>query len=155
MTIVVTENGGGDMSSHAVEDLLGGAEFLGFTIHSNLDLFEAGRKGIPKKALVNLAARLGLSLKLMAELVHVTERTIQRKKDRDLMSQPVSEQALQLAEVYARGEEVFGGEEKMNLWLRQPNRALGGHTPLEILSSRFGAEMALDELGRIEHGVVS
>jgi putative toxin-antitoxin system antitoxin component (TIGR02293 family) len=143
------------MSSRSVEDLLGGAEYLGFTIKSNMDLFKAGQKGIPKKALLNLAARLNLSLKLTAELVHITERTIQRKKDRDLLSKPVSEQALQLAEVFSRGEEVFSSGEKMNAWLRSPNKALGTHAPLELLSSRFGAEMVLDELGRIEHGIVS
>jgi putative toxin-antitoxin system antitoxin component (TIGR02293 family) len=143
------------MSSPSVEDLLGGAKLLGFTINSNLDLFEAGRRGIPKKALLHLAERLNLSLKVLAELVHVTERTLQRKRDQEVLSKPVSEQALQLAEVYARGEEVFGAEEKLNSWLRQPNLALGGHPPLELLSSRFGAEMVLDELGRIEHGVAS
>jgi len=143
------------VTGHSVEDLLGGAGFLGFTITSNLDLFEAGRKGIPKKALLNLAARLGLSLKVIAELVGITERTVQRKKDSDRLSRPVSEQALQLAEVYARGGVAFASDDKLNAWLRLPNRALGGRAPLELLSSRFGAEMVLDELGRIERGVVS
>ena len=143
------------MERHAIEDALGGVKELGFTIRSNLELIEAGRRGIPKKSLLRLAAHLGLSLKLVAEIVQVAERTIQRKKDDDRLSTPASEQALQLAEVYSRGRETFGSDEKLNAWLRLPNRALGGRAPLEILSSRFGAEMVRDELGRIEQGVVS
>ncbi len=143
------------MDRNPIEDALGGARDLGFTIRSHLDLIEAGRRGIPKKSLLRLAARLDLSLKLMAGLVQVAERTIQRKKDDDRLSTPVSEQALQLAEVYARGRETFGSDEKLNAWLRLPHRAFDGRAPLELLSSRFGAEMVLDELGRIEQGLVS
>jgi putative toxin-antitoxin system antitoxin component (TIGR02293 family) len=143
------------MGNHSVADLLGGAKLLGYAVTSNMDLYEAGQKGIPKKALLVLAARLNLSLKALAGLVHIAERTIQRKKDQELLSKPVSEQALQLAEVFSRGEDVFASADKMNAWLRLPNKALGNRQPLELLSSRFGAEMILDELGRLEHGIVS
>ena len=36
-----------------------------------------------------------------------------------------------------------------------PSRALAQQRPMSLLRSRFGAEMLLNELGRIEHGVVS
>jgi len=36
-----------------------------------------------------------------------------------------------------------------------PSRALAQQRPMSLLRSRFGAEMLLKELGRIEHGVVS
>jgi hypothetical protein len=32
---------------------------------------------------------------------------------------------------------------------------LGHHTPMSLLNSCFGAEMVLDELGRLEHGIVA
>ena len=143
------------MSSQAIEDLLGGEKLLGIKVKSDMDLYEAGRRGIPKKALLNLAERINLSLAAVAALVHVTERTIQRKKDGDLLSKPVSEQVLQLAEVFSRGGEVFRSEEEFKVWLDTPARSLDGKRPLELLSSRFGAQMVLDELGRIEYGVHS
>ncbi|MFX0194763.1 MAG: antitoxin Xre/MbcA/ParS toxin-binding domain-containing protein, partial [Candidatus Hodarchaeota archaeon] len=43
--------------------------------------------------------------------------------------------------------------DKFLAWMDHPNRALADKTPLSLLNSRFGAEMLLDELGRIEHGV--
>ncbi len=143
------------MSSLSIEDILGGAKLLGAHVKSGMDLFEVGRRGVPKKALLNLAARINISLKVIAGLVHVTERTIQRKKDGDLLSEPVSEHVLQLAEVFARGDEVFRSEEDLKLWLDTPHRGFGGKKPMELLSSRFGAQMVLDELGRIEHGVLA
>ena len=39
--------------------------------------------------------------------------------------------------------------------MKSNSPALGNRTPASLLGSRFGAELVLDELGRIEHGVVS
>jgi len=38
-------------------------------------------------------------------------------------------------------------------WLKSPNAALAGTTPLSLLDTDIGAESVLDTLGRIEHGV--
>jgi len=46
-------------------------------------------------------------------------------------------------------------KDKFLSWMNHPNKALGNRTPLSLLSSRFGAEAVLDELGRIEYGVFS
>ena len=35
------------------------------------------------------------------------------------------------------------------------NIALGGKRPIELLPSRYGAQMVLDVIGRIEYGVFS
>jgi uncharacterized protein (DUF2384 family) len=39
--------------------------------------------------------------------------------------------------------------------MRHPNPFLGSKTPLEILDTSFGFEMVLDEIGRIEHGILA
>lgn len=38
-------------------------------------------------------------------------------------------------------------------WLKSPNAALGGATPLSLLDTDIGTESVMDTLGRIEHGV--
>ena len=38
-------------------------------------------------------------------------------------------------------------------WVKSPNAALAGATPLSLLDIDMGAESVLDTLGRIEHGV--
>ncbi len=143
------------MSSLSIEYLLGGSELLGHRIESEIDLYELGREGIPKKALVNLAANMGLSLRAMARILHVAERTLQRKKEGDLLAEAVSEHVIQVAEVYSRGCEVLGDAERFRVWLNTASAAFGNRTPIELLSSRYGALMVLDELGRMEHGIVA
>jgi len=39
--------------------------------------------------------------------------------------------------------------------MNHPNKALNNKTPMSLLNSKFGTNMVLDELGRIEHGVFS
>jgi putative toxin-antitoxin system antitoxin component (TIGR02293 family) len=61
----------------------------------------------------------------------------------------------QNAEVATWGATVFGDKDKFLSWMKQPNKALDGKIPINLLSSRFGSEMILEQLGRIEHGVFS
>ena len=127
----------------------------GQPLHTRLDLITLSRKGIPKVALVHLAHFLSCSLHDLVTLLPVTERTLQRYTPQQPLNRTVSEHILQLAEVAARGVEVFGEHATFLAWLHHPNTALGHHTPTSLLNSRFGAEMVLDELGRLEHGIVA
>ncbi len=133
--------------------ILGGQKVLRREIATRLDLVALGQKGVPKAALLQLTEFLGLSVAQIAALLPVTERTIQRYPMNKNFSRVVSEQIIQLAEVAARGVEVFADRESFLAWLDAPNPALQGHTPRSLLASRFGSELVLDELGRIEHGV--
>gem|GEM_PF-89207 len=102
-----------------------------------MDLIELGDKGVTKDALVHLTRYLDISLSQMAELLSITERTIQRYTMEKSFNRILSEQILQIAEVAARGTEVFGDKDKFLLWLKQPNRALGNKTPINLLGSRL------------------
>jgi putative toxin-antitoxin system antitoxin component (TIGR02293 family) len=143
------------MSSLTIEALLGGKEVIGQAIHTEMDLYELGKGGIPKKALLDLADQTNMSLKALSSILQISERTLQRKKDSDLLNRSVSEQVIQLAQVFSRGNEVFNSVEDFQTWIETANKALGNKRPEELLSSRYGAQMILDELGRIEHGVFS
>jgi putative toxin-antitoxin system antitoxin component (TIGR02293 family) len=143
------------MGLSGVTQVLGGEQVLKKKIQSRMDLIEVGQQGVTKDALVHLANYLSFTLGQIAELLPVTERTIQRYASQEPFNRVVSEQILQIAEVVARGAEVFEAKDQFLAWMNHPNRALANKTPLSLLSSRFGAEMVLDELGRIEHGVFS
>lgn len=135
--------------------ILGGSQVLHGNITSRMDLIELSNKGVTKDVLLRLANYLSLSVRQIAQLLPVTERTIKRYTRRQRFNRVVSEQILQIAEVAARGSEVFGDKGKFLSWLQTPSPALGKRIPTSLLSSRFGTEMVLDELGRIEHGVIS
>ena len=143
------------MSDVGIEELLGGAAVVGHSVKTGMDLYELSRIGLPKKSLTSLARNLNLSMRSMSALLNITERTIQRKDDLELLDVSTSEQLLQIAEVYSRGAEVFGSSRNFHDWMGSENKALGNKKPLELLPSRYGAQMILDTLGRIENGIAS
>jgi putative toxin-antitoxin system antitoxin component (TIGR02293 family) len=132
-------------------------EMLGLKekIRTQFDLVELSRKGVSKGTVIRLAKHLSVGVKGIAPLLAVNERTIQRLSPGRVFSPTVSERILRIALTVARGAEVFGDPERFNLWLKEPNKALADRTPFSLLASEFGIDLVVDELGRIEHGVVS
>ena len=143
------------MQGVQIEQLLGGTDVIGHKIRNEMDLYEVSKIGLPKKALINLIQNLGFSVKSMASLLSITERTIQRKSDTELLDFITSEQILQVADVYSRGNTVFGSQEKFKDWIMLTNKALNNMRPMDLLASRYGAQMVLDEIGRIEYGIIA
>jgi len=143
------------MSDVTIEKLLGGTEVIGHSIRTEMDLYEISRIGLPKRALLHLVTNLNFSIRSMTQLLNITERTIQRKGDLDLLDISTTEQILQVAEVFSRGNDVFGSPENFQDWMKVENVSLGGKRPIELLPSRYGAQMVLDVIGRIEYGVFS
>jgi len=125
------------------------------TIRSRYDLINLGGKGVSKSAVARLAKHLSIGLQEMAPLLSVNLRTIQRYSAERVFSRTVSERILRIALVVSRGEQLFGDREQFNIWLKEPNRALKEKRPLELLGSDFGLDLILDELGRIEYGIIS
>ena len=60
-----------------------------------------------------------------------------------------------LIKVQKRSIEVFDTQERAEGWLKSPILTLGWDTPMELMISDKGIEMVLNELVRIEHGIVS
>jgi len=138
-----------------VGEILGGEKILGKKLESKMDLVELGSIGVTKNAVSHLANYLSLSWKQVADLLPVTERTLQRYTSHQHFNPAVSEQVLHIAEVLAKGTEVFQEKRKLLLWLNTPHKVFSGNTPFAMLCSRFGTELVLEELGRIEFGVYS
>lgn len=143
------------MSVASVAVILGGRKSLKGGTAERIHLIKLSHKGVNKDALIRLANYLDLSLSEMAKLLPVTQRTIQRYSRTHRFNQTVSEHILQITEVALRGSDVFGSRERFVAWMKSKNPALGNRIPASLLGSRFGAQLILDELGRMEHGVIS
>ncbi len=141
------------MEFSQIIETLGGEKTLGHSIRSGMDFVELGDRGLTKLSVVHLAKSLSLSMKEMAELLPVNVRTLQRYSAQKYLSTAVSEQALQIAQVAATGSALFEDREKFLAWLALSSVPLGGEKPIDLLRSRFGIELVLDELGRIAHGI--
>lgn len=139
----------------SVARMLGGRAVLHSVPRTEDDLIELVRKGLPYEALEKLTGILDLSLAEAAEALKLPRRTLARRKHQELLPQLESEKVLRLARLAARAEEVLGAADKAHRWLRTPNRALGGKTPMSMLDVDLGASRVEQLLGRIQFGVYS
>jgi len=114
---------------------------------------DAIRKGLPAEALGWLKERLGLTAEELAGVIHVSRRTMSRRKKKGRLKPDESERVLRLIRLYRRAAEVLGGPEEATEWLREENFALGEETPLEFADTEPGARRVERLLGQIEHGI--
>ena len=143
------------MNPMAVLEVLGGSKAFRGKFSTTLDLVDLGERGLTKASLLKLASFLELSTAQMAHLLPVTERTIQRYSRTTRLNRSVSEHILEIAHVAVRGVDVFEDKGRFLAWMGRVNVALGNRKPLDLLASTLGIDLVIDELGRIEHGVVS
>ena len=132
-----------------------GALNLKSNVVSDFDLLELTRRGIPKKAILSLVKKVSLTIQELAGVMHINERTFQRFNDTDFVKSEYSEKAIELARLYARGEEVFGSLDKFKIWMKTPSIVFKNNTPFALLDSSIGFGLVFNELGRIEHGIFS
>ncbi|NML41469.1 DUF2384 domain-containing protein [Chitinophaga sp. G-6-1-13] len=117
------------------------------------DFIELSRSGVLKRALLNLSRQLSFSLTELAQVLHISERTLQRYADDAKLGADTSERAILLSQLYQRGTEVFGNLENFKEWMRTPLPTFNYQLPISLLDTTFGFQLIEDELGRIEHGI--
>ncbi|HUM46517.1 MAG TPA: DUF2384 domain-containing protein [Chitinophagales bacterium] len=135
--------------------ILGGEKAVAQPLANDADLISLARKGIKLASVESVSEHLSISMSKMSELLHTSQRTFQRKKKNDIMSPYISEQTIEIAQIVARGIEIFGTKEEFNNWLGTPLLAFGNQPPLNYLDTTFGTQFILKELGRLQHGVYS
>lgn len=111
------------------------------------------REGLEKNALESLLGNIELTLSEVAQVLPVSERTLQRYPAGKRLSPDLSGHIVALAKVYVRATEVFENQQKARRWLHKPCRALGGEVPLSLLDTPIGIQAVEQELTRIEYGV--
>lgn len=101
-----------------------------------------------------MAAKVDFTQKEWADILHISERTLQRYAHNDgSFSSGTVDRLYQINKVFQRGKEVFGSYQKFNLWLRDNPYMLEGRLSLHSLASIEGINNVLTQLGRIEHGI--
>ncbi|MCW3091032.1 MAG: hypothetical protein JWP81_2101 [Ferruginibacter sp.] len=113
------------------------------------------RAGVSKKNLENLKRKTNLDYDKLSTILSTTRATLINKKGTEHFSTALGERIISIADLYSYGFEVFEDEAKFNEWIFNPNRALGGKQPFELLDSQFGREEVKNLIGRIDYGVYS
>ncbi len=119
------------------------------------DLIAAVKAGLDVHVFVDLARRLGVSEARLAEVAGIAPTTLTRRKRAGTLAPDESEHVMRLVALFERTTQVLENEADAAEWLRTPNPALGGDTPLALADTELGAREVDDLLGRLEHGVYS
>lgn len=121
-----------------------------------LSIIETIRQGVKFSVFENFVNRSTFSLNEWSSFLHISDRTMQRYQREKRKFEPLqSEKIIEIMLIYKKGIEVFGSEEKFNLWLNSENIYLGKTKPKEFLDNSFGLNVLKDELTKIEHGVLA
>jgi putative toxin-antitoxin system antitoxin component (TIGR02293 family) len=134
---------------------LGGTHTLKRTIGSWEDLHKLILGGLPVSTYAHVLTAFSLTAREAADIFHIPTRTLARRKKARRLGPDESDRIFRFARIATRASEVLGSEEKAQLWLHRPNRALGNVPPLNLLATDAGIEQIESVLGRLEQGVYS
>lgn len=123
------------------------------SIANDSDFIELIREGVPKEAMNNLMNKTGITTMEMANITHISDRTLRRYENKDKLPQEQSERVIELARLYSKGSEVLGNLDYFKEWMNTKLIPLGDKKPKEYLDTSLGIDMLMRELGRIEHGI--
>ena len=121
---------------------------------SGFAIIEQARQGVSTRQVDQLAQLLSITLKELATLLQVAERTLHRFRSEGQLDTQASERLLLLENLTAHALLVFDGQaDALAAWLRHPLRELKGQAPLSLLTTISGFGLVDDVLTRIEYGV--
>lgn len=109
------------------------------------------KAGLPFTVFEDLAAELSVSTAELAQVIGVSPRTLQRRKQEGAFQADESDRLFRVVRLHERAAQVLGQEAAS--WLTTPKRFLGGETPLAFAGTEVGAWEIMQALGRLEHGV--
>ncbi|QPH37645.1 type II RES/Xre toxin-antitoxin system antitoxin [Pedobacter endophyticus] len=101
-----------------------------------------------------LSSRLPFSQAEWADILHISDRTLQRYIKEDKPFEGLfAEHLLQLENMAALALEIFDKPETVKQWLLSPKRVLDQTLDFSALKSFWGVKLISNELGRMAYGV--
>ncbi len=131
-------------------------KLLGIKSGNAVHLIKAIERGFSFDTLEKVRRETGLPLERLAISIGVSPRTLSRRKKEKKLTAAESDRLVSVSRLLTQAVELFEGDkEKAFRWFVQPNRGLGGLTPLEMAATETGTREVENLIGRLEHGVFS
>ena len=112
------------------------------------------RSGLSASFLEDLRDALDVSETQLADVVGMARQTLVRRKIQGVLRRDEGDRAAVVAKVFNRAVAYFDLNRRDAIeWLKHPNPALAGETPLERADTAIGAADVIDLIGRMEHGI--
>lgn len=118
--------------------------------YGSVNYFALANNMIAKEYIKKTLITSKLSLAELMEIIPISIDTYKRKTS---FGSSVTEKILEIEEVYQKGLNAFG--DGFHLWMNADNVALDGLAPKKLLVNSFGVRKLLDQIGRMEHGVLA
>ena len=119
------------------------------------ELIRQIQKGLRFSELETLQNSLHMPFEQLAAKLAISRSTLQRRKAAGRLSPDESDKVMRLSRLLEHATNVFGDVEKARVWLKFPQRGLGGAVPLDYAETEVGAREVDNLLGRIDYGVYS
>jgi putative toxin-antitoxin system antitoxin component (TIGR02293 family) len=139
------------MAETGVIALLGGRKVVG----KRGSLSDMAEAGLPKQALIFFLKTSHLDEKRVFKYLDVTKRSLDNYRPEERMRLYISDRLIHLAELFAKGKEIFGSLENFSEWLNLPSIDRQGEKPIDSIQTRKGIDELLSILGRLEHGILA
>lgn len=107
---------------------------------------------LPSSATDLLARDYDVSLKVVADWLDTSTKTMARRGKLTLLSRTESDVALRYGRVFEQAKEAFGTEEAARQWLTEAQPSLGHAVPVDLLKSDLGARQVERVLRLIDYG---
>ncbi len=127
---------------------------LGLAAGSVGELLEQLGRGLPTASFGRLQALLGISQRVLADYLGLSEATLHRRFAEGQFKAEESERLYRYLEIFEKATALFEDEAKAKMWLGRSSLALGSQTPLDFARSERGAREVLDVIERLEYGVL-
>ncbi|MDP9047480.1 MAG: DUF2384 domain-containing protein [Bacteroidota bacterium] len=128
------------------------SKFKMLAIESDIQLFTQARAGLSSVIFYQFAETIKMPDKWLAQLLHLSPRTISNYLEKNKSLDPVqSEHLLKLIAMYDKGEELFGNIDEFNYWLNKPFWN-SSEKPIDWLITPGGIDLVMLEMDRLAYG---
>ena len=118
--------------------------------YGSASFYELSSRSISKSYLKDIMQLAKLTVSELISFIPISIDSYKRRVD---FNPSVTEKVLEIEEVYRRGLDAFG--DSFYTWMDAKNVSLDGKKPKELLANSFGIRILLDEIGKLEHGVLA
>lgn len=125
------------------------------TIYDLLNSFLYKDEQIPVFLLKKFMESIGASQNMMAKIMGVATRTLQRELSKKQLSSELSDRFLLLIDLYKEGIEAFYTLDTFRNWLESEKSTFHGKKPFELMHSVTGIQQVREEIIRTKHGILS
>jgi putative toxin-antitoxin system antitoxin component (TIGR02293 family) len=138
--------------------ILGGVKAVGIKNPKQpLALHKAVAKGIRAGTLVHFKKYTRASNQSMSAILGVAEKTLiaWQKHPRKPIAPVSSDRLVRAAKLVSLAERVLESQDNARTWLNEPQSALNGEVPQDLLTTDVGTQQVEDTLLRMEHGFLA